>query len=84
MAKNKERCQHGNSPVYMQGCPHCVQDAMRSLGFLRDNKMTLKELWYLMHHVFKTQEQFEDALRCVRERIETDKAKVCAMEGGAS
>jgi len=76
MAKKKERCKHGKTPVYVQGCPTCVHAALVGLGICNDNGWTPEELWQLLHHAFPTAEVLDVAIKHVRAKIaERDAAK---------
>lgn len=65
MAK-KEKCRHGLSPVYMQGCPHCVHTAMAGLHIIDDNGWTPDILWRLLHHAFPSKDALDAAVAKVR------------------
>lgn len=59
--KPKHPCKHGNSSVYMTGCPHCVYTAMGALHICQDNDLTHVELFALLHGEFNTHEKWESA-----------------------
>jgi len=67
--KPKQKCKHGNSPIYVQGCPTCVMAAMVGAGICNDNGWTPEELWQLLHHAFPTAEALDAAIKFVRAKI---------------
>ena len=75
--KPKERCKHGLSPVYMQGCPHCVQMAMGGLHIQQDNGLNdHRELLIVLVRAFPTKELWDAALVKARAEIEQDRKSV--------
>lgn len=76
--KEKERCQHGQTPVYMQGCFQCVSNAMGALNILQANQITHRELFVLLCHAFPTKEAFVDAVTKAKKEV----AEFDAKKGG--
>lgn len=63
----KEKCEHGLSPVYMQGCPHCVMTAMDALNLLRFIGITVEDLQMLLTHQWGTAVAIREAMPAAKE-----------------
>ena len=73
--KPKERCKHGLSPVYMQGCPTCVVIAMTCLDICNDNNIDGRELFCMMHEAFSDKAAWDAALARAKVKIAEHDAK---------
>lgn len=80
----KERCIHGLSPVYMQGCPHCVTLAMDGLDLLQNNGLDANTLFVMMHKAWPNPEAFQAAREEARAELLAKRAFLESKGEGVS
>lgn len=74
MAK-RAKCRHGNAIVRMQGCAHCVMEAMGAWKVLRYFELDPSQLFDIVLGSLKKGERAPDAAKRIKAKMDAEKEK---------
>ena len=59
--KKRNKCEHGNDAINVQGCPECVTTAIQALNLMRLLRTTPDEMLVILQNTFKSDGAWKDA-----------------------